>query len=234
MNNPLSVYVGYDPRESAAYRVCIDSMKHYQRGFSVQPISRRLADGMYTRPTTHRDGKLWDTISDAPMSTDFSLARFFIPALQPEGWALYCDCDFLWRAPIGRLLALADDRYAVMVVKHQYDEHATTKMDGQVQTAYARKNWSSLMLFNCSHPVFDGWETECNHSTGLYLHQFQWCTDEVIGSLPVEWNWLEGISLHVDDPQAVHFTRGTPDMPGYENSAYADEWRRYAQRQVTA
>ena len=49
-------------------------------------------------------------ISDAPMSTEFSISRFLVPALAKEGWALFLDADMLARANLMRLFELADPR----------------------------------------------------------------------------------------------------------------------------
>lgn len=234
------VYVGHDAREQQAYQVCKRSLQARAGGHvRVRPISYPLLGDLYRRPVERRMGVLYDVISDAPMSTEFSLARFFAPLLHERigadsAWVVFCDCDFLWRAPVERLLAFADDRYAVMVVKHTQRPVETRKMDGQPQTAYERKNWSSLMLLNCAlinHATFGadgaGVLAMLNGATGLDLQQLRWCPDELIGELPLEWNWLAGVSPHVDNPQAVHFTLGTPDLPGYEDYPYANEWRRY-------
>src|SRR6185437_187672 len=108
--------------------------------------------GVYTRRAI-RVGNGWiDGIDGKPFSTEFSFSRFLVPALSLfDGWALFCDCDFLFTADISRLFALADDRYAVMCVKHRHDPVETRKMDGVPQTRYRRKNWSSLVLWNCGH-----------------------------------------------------------------------------------
>jgi hypothetical protein len=57
------------------------------------------------------------------------------------------------------------------------------------------------------------------------LHAFCWLPDSAIGALPIEWNWLAGISPTNIEPKNVHFTLGTPNLPGYEDGVYADEWR---------
>jgi hypothetical protein len=230
MNN---IYIGYDPREVTAYRVCVESLRAHVKepgSLSIQPVNSRLLGAKYRRPESKRDGRLWDEISNAPMSTEFSIARFFVPAMQRTGWALYCDCDFLWRAPVDELFELRDPKCVVQVVKHEVDHGTAVKMDNQIQTSYARKNWSSLMLFNCDmFTELDDWVTYCNSARGLDLHQLHWAGASV-GGLPVNWNWLEGVSPDMEDIKAVHYTRGTPDMKGYESSAYADEWRSYAPR----
>lgn len=232
------VYVGHDEREQQAYDVCKRSLRAHSPSVRVRPISYPLIGDLYSRPVERRGAVLYDVISDAPMSTEFSLARFFAPVLHQriggpeEPWLVFCDGDFLWRAPVERLMAHADPRYAVMVVKHTQRPVETRKMDGQPQTAYERKNWSSLMLMNVpliTHPSFGArlYQEMLNVATGLDLQQFRWCPDALIGELPAEWNHLVGVSPHADNPQAVHFTLGTPDLPGYEDYPFANEWRRY-------
>ena len=102
---------------------------------------------------------------------------------------------------------------AVYCVQHDYRPKEKTKMDGAVQTVYPRKNWSSLMLFNCDHPSVRALTLDVvNRESGAYLHRMQWVADEDIGELPVEWNWLEGWNEKPASgtPNAVHFTRGGP------------------------
>jgi hypothetical protein len=224
----VNVFVGRDRREEAAFSVCCRSLRKHSPGVAIEGIDRHHA--LYLRPTSEEGGRLHDVISGAPMATDFSLARFLVPLIALDSLALFCDGDFLWRAPVDDLAALFDPRYALQVVKHEYVPTEAVKMDGQPQTVYARKNWSSLMLFNVDHPIWNEWAAQVNTARGLDLHQFKAIPDELIGDLPLEWNWLEGVSPDVGEPRAVHFTRGDPSMPGYENSAYADEWRSYAPR----
>jgi hypothetical protein len=232
----MKIYIGYDPREAEAYHVCVASLIRHNlsgRALDVTPINYRLlGKNLYTRPTERRNGVLWDVLSGAPMATEFSLARFWVPHLNHRHqWALFMDCDFMFRADVSELMGLVDSRYAVQVVQHAPYTDADTKMDNQPQTRYARKNWSSLMLFNCFHENTQALHPEnLNLIRGIDLHQFGWCRDEEIGALHPEWNWLEGISDPAINPKAVHFTRGIPSMPGYENSAYAEEWREYAGR----
>lgn len=186
-------------------------------------LAQLRKDGLYTRPHQTREGRLWDVISDEPMSTEFALTRFLVPHLMGfKGWAVYCDCDFLWRADIADLFALADPNYALMVVKHQYIAHAGLKMRNQMNVIYPRKNWSSLMLFNCGHPSNKSLTLDMVNKRHRHeLHGFNWLREWELGALPFEWNWLEL------EPRAVHFTKGTPDLPGYEQAAYADEYRSY-------
>lgn len=182
--------------------------------------------GSYSRPTTYEDGQLWDVISEAPMSTEFAISRFFTPLLAKTGWALFMDCDFLVRTSLCRLFESLDPKYAVYCVKHNHMPEGITKMDGMTQTRYARKNWSSFCVFNCDHPANKNLTVSVlNRWPGRDLHAFKWLSDDEIGELGVEWNYLVGVTKSLIEPKCVHFTLGTPDMPGYENSAYADEWR---------
>ncbi len=212
--------MGFDPREQDAYRVCERSIrKHSSISVEVKPL---ILDqlGIYKRPTTRNGDRLYDEISAAPMSTEFALTRFLVPFLEDyKGWSLFCDCDFLWRADVAELFSLADQKYAVQVVKHNHRPLENEKMDGQLQTIYPRKNWSSLVLWNNEHLSNAGQLDRVNRWPGLHLHQFRWLRDEEIGDIPAEWNWLE------HSPKAVHFTRGVPSMLGYENVAFSDEWR---------
>jgi len=224
-----SVWIGFDPREADAFAVAKASLTRRL----TQPIPVRglvldhlKAQGLYTRPTSRKDGRLWDEISEAPMATEFACSRFLVPFLNDyQGLALFMDCDMLVRSNVVRLFDRFDKSKAVMVVKHNHQPPEGTKMDGQVQTRYARKNWSSVMLFNCAHPSNKALTPELVNSVpGRDLHAFCWLKDDEIGSLDASWNFLVGHSDPEIVPDIVHFTDGIPTMPGYENSAYADEW----------
>jgi lipopolysaccharide biosynthesis glycosyltransferase len=228
--SPLRIYIGYDTRELEAYHVAAASIRrHASRPVEVQPLVLDVlrTAGLYTRRTRRgEDGRLFDEISGKPMSTEFALTRFLVPKLAGyQGWALYADCDFLFRADVAELFDMAEEQYAVMVVKHNHQPGEAVKMDNQVQLAYPRKNWSSLVLWNCGHWIHDGQVSRVARWAGIHLHQFNWIADERIGDLPEAWNWLEGVSAPDIEPKAVHFTRGTPAMPGYENVAFASEWK---------
>lgn len=236
----LKVFVGWDKREARAYQVCVRSLvNRSSQPLSVTPVVEEhvRALGMLTRPFKRREvghhqidpkTRLFDVLSAEYMSTEFSLARFAVPMLAGyRGWALFCDCDFLWRGDVAELFALADPQYAAMVVKHEHRPRGAVKMENESQRAYPRKNWSSLVLWNCGHNshgaawlgvALNSWHRD-------RLHAFDWLPDHAIGALPVEWNWLAYHNSLELEPKAVHFTEGTPDMTGYENQTYADEWR---------
>lgn len=228
-----SMTVGYDQRMPVPFGVAVRSMiktveKPHLLNINMLHLPALHAMGAYYRPTRKTEnGGLWDEISDAPMSTEFAISRFLVPMLSAfNGWAGFCDSDFLFRSDIGKAFRNLDPKYAVYCVKHKYQAAEGTKMDGQVQTNYARKNWSSFMIFNCAHKSNKYLTVEnVNKDTGRDLHRFHWLRDDEIGELNESWNWLEGHSTMEINPDAVHFTRGTPDMVGYENVPYADEYR---------
>ena len=101
-------------------------------------------------------------------------------------------------------------------------------MDGRVQEAYPFKNWSSLMLWNCAHPDNAALVPALvNTMPGRWLHGFGWIPDkDMIGSLPGEWNWLEGSDTwdELFPPAGIHYTRGGPWMADWQNVEFADVW----------
>ncbi len=216
---PLNVFVGWDSREDIAYRVCRHSiLRRASIPVAVTPILQDAlrAEGLYSRP------------ADPLASTEFTYTRFFVPHLMGyRGWALFCDCDFLWRADVAELFALADDRYAVMCVHHDHRPRESWKMDGAQQTIYPRKNWSSLVLYNCGHAKHRLLSPELlNRETGAFLHRFQWLDDAEIGALTETWNWLEGWCEKPADgaPKAIHYTRGGPWFDKWRTVDYAGLW----------
>lgn len=230
----MQIYIGFDPRESAAFAVARQTVRYYGlRHWSTYGLvlSELQRQGLYTRPTERKitsDGRaiLWDAISNAAMSTEHANARFLVPHINGSGWALFMDGDMLIRKNMSPMVTGLERRFAVYCVKHRHEPTNTVKMDGQVQSAYTRKNWSSFMIFNCDHPSNKKLTVEMvNSLPGRDLHRFCWLEDDEIGELPQAWNWLVGHSDPSIDPANVHFTDGVPDMAGYENVPYADEWR---------
>lgn len=228
----LRVFIGWDSREDIAYQVARRSLlRHSSIPLDIIPI--RIED-LRARELFWRD-------QDPLASTEFTYTRFLTPYLADyRGWALFCDCDFLFLADIAGILSHCDPEKAVACVKHDYRPTETTKMDGQVQTVYPRKNWSSFMLFNCEHPSTRSLTPEIvNSQTGAYLHRLQWARDEEIGSLPEEWNWLEGWNEKpaTGTPKAVHFTLGGPWFENKQDVDYAELWnaeRDAVEREISA
>ena len=141
-----------------------------------------------------------------------------------QGWALFMDCDMLMFEDIAELWRLRDDRYAVQVCKHDYTPKVEKKFLGQVQTKYEKKNWSSFMLMNCKKcttltPDY------VNKASGLELHQYKWLeSEDLIGEIPLEWNWLVGEYEHNEDVKNVHYTEGGPWFKEYKDCDYSQDW----------
>jgi lipopolysaccharide biosynthesis glycosyltransferase len=217
----MKVFVGYDPREDIAYQVCKHSIVSKQPNATVVPlIQQELRDaGWYHRPV------------DKLASTEFTFTRFLIPELANfDGWALFMDCDMILTTDIKQLFDQADDQYAVMCVKHDYTPKGEIKMDGKKQTIYPRKNWSSVMLFNCSHPSNKKLTKDLVNNEnikGAYLHRFSWLDDHEIGELGKEWNWLVNWYSEPDDgiPKLIHYTEGGPWFENYRTCQYHREWK---------
>jgi lipopolysaccharide biosynthesis glycosyltransferase len=221
----LRVFIGWDSREEIAYEVARDSLlTHSTIDLEITPIKlpQLVENGIYTREI------------DPLATTEFTYSRFFVPYLAGyDGWALFCDCDFLFFSDIKGLLQYCDESKALFCVKHNYTPRETVKMDGQIQTVYPRKNWSSFMLFNCRHPSTKKLLPEVvNRETGAYLHRMVWSDDAEIGQLPTSWNWLEGWNKKPGSgyPNAVHFTRGGPWFDEYRDVDYAAEWNAEAEK----
>ena len=244
------ICIGYDPREHHAYEVAELSTRHFAPPNTlILPVEldqlRRA--GLYYRPTSVRDGRLWDDISGAYMSTEFAISRFLsiivaqqtialvkdetLRSIKNVKWVMFMDCDVMVRKPLEPLFDLANSpelsSKAVICVQHYHNPPEGVKMDGQQQSRYSRKNWSSVMLLNPSHPQNVERLTPelVNVVPGRDLHNFCWIDDDQIGAIPADYNWLVGHSSPDIDPTIVHFTEGIPTMEGYENVAYADEWR---------
>lgn len=227
----LKVFIGWDTREAEAWRVLEHSIRrHSSNQVLIQPliIGDLQYRGLYDRPTIMKDGRLFDVVSEAPMSTEFAITRFLTPLLAGGGYALFMDCDMLNLTNISDVLRYARADHAVSVVKHTQDVLGEEKMDGQKQLPYPRKNWSSFMLFNCDHPANKSRLTLdlINTATGRDLHRFCWLADEEIGELPLSWNWLEGYSGPTAHLDVIHYTRGGPWMKDWQDVDYADMWLR--------
>lgn len=214
--NQINIAIGYDPNEVVAFHTCSQSiLEHTSIPVNIQPLIKKQLN-VYTRQRTESE------------STDFSLTRFLVPYLNNfEGWTLYCDCDFIFLEDLASLWAVRDDRFAVMVCKHEYAPKREIKFLGQKQKTYEKKNWSSLMLFNNSKcreltPEY------VNTASGLDLHQFKWLADEsLIGNISLDWNYLSGEDNQSQSPKGIHFTNGGPWFSEGQDALYASSWKKY-------
>lgn len=223
----MKVYIGADSREPEAYRVAESSLRRRASiPLEVTPleITRLAACGLLRRPTDLR-GQRYDLPSNAPASTEFAISRFLVPLLAQTGWALFTDCDVVFLDDVAKLLELADPRYALMCVQHRPQTDTAPKMDGQPQLTYRRKNWSSVVLWNCDHPANQRLSlVDIQERRGFDLHQFYWLADSEIGALPAEWNWLVNVEPMPANPKIAHFTLGGPFTPGWQGADYDSLW----------
>jgi len=219
---PLNLYIGYDTKEKIASDVCEYSVKKNSSiNLTVDLLIKKNLE----------EKKLLYRKDDKLSSTEFTFSRFLVPFLNEyKGWAIFCDCDFLWTGDIKRLLDKKDEKYAVMCVQHDYNPKSEIKMDGRQQLMYPRKNWSSMVLWNCSHPANKKIDINMvNNETGKFLHRFGWLEDKLIGNLDYKWNWLVGWYAETSNnkPEAIHFTEGGPWFENYKNCEYSKIWSQY-------
>jgi hypothetical protein len=211
----IRVFIGFDSREAVAYSV----LAHSIQARSSEPVAiAPLALSQLKEVLTRERHPL--------QSTDFSFSRFLVPYLSGyEGWSLFMDCDMLMRDDIASLWSLRDARFAVQVVKHRHTPRETVKFLGAAQTPYAKKNWSSVMLFN--NDLCRALTPEyVNTASGLELHQFKWlASEDSIGELPHRWNHLVGYDAPGTEISLAHYTIGGPYFAEYADCELSDEWR---------
>ena len=214
----IKVFIGYDPVESVAWHTMAASIyRQSSRPVAIVPINLANLQGVLNRP---REPK---------QSNEFSFSRFLVPYLcNYEGQGIFFDCDQMLRTDIAEILKVMEEQpgKAVYVVKHTYEPRNDVKYLNTVQYKYPRKNWSSVVLWNCEHfknrtvtPNF------VNTASGLDLHRFTWLDDNEIGELDIKWNWHEGEYDNLQkDVKNVHWTKGGPYFSEYKNINFADEW----------
>jgi lipopolysaccharide biosynthesis glycosyltransferase len=212
---PIPVFVGYDPREAVAYHTCANSIiRHASRPVAIIPLALNLFEDY---EETHTDG-----------SNHFIYSRFLVPHLMEyTGHAIFIDGDMIVRSDIVELWEQRDVTKDVQVVKHNYKTRMTEKYLGAPNEDYPRKNWSSVILWNCnSFPNRRLTPDFVQQSTGSFLHRFTWLDDERIGELPREWNWLPDEYGPNPDAKLLHYTLGTPCFHEFATTPMADEWHR--------
>ena len=217
-NDVIKVFIGYDPVESVAWHTMAHSiMEHSSQPVALVPVNLRNLGSIFTR---ERDPK---------QSNEFSFTRFLVPYLNDfSGYAVFFDCDMMLRTDVASLFEVTESQpdKAVYVVKHSYEPRHDVKYLNTVQYKYPRKNWSSVVLWNCSHPAHKKLTPEyVNTASGMDLHRFTWLKDDDIGELDVRWNWLVGEYLQPpEDVQNVHWTVGGPYFHEYRGADFAEEW----------
>lgn len=209
----IPIFIGYDPREPVAFHTCVSSIiSNTSKPVSITPVALSMLPN-YNE--THTDG-----------SNQFSYSRFLVPYLTDYyGWALFIDGDMIVKGDLSELWDMRVYNNAVHVVKHDYTTKAHLKYLGSKNENYPRKNWSSVVLWNCSAPenriLTPGF---IEQMTGPYLHRFTWVPDHKIGEIPKEWNWLSDEFGENPDAKLIHYTLGSPCFPEYVNTPMANEW----------
>ena len=224
MKERLTVYIGWDSREPIAAEVCKHSI--------LRHTSIPVDIVMLKQDTLRRQNLYWRDV-DKLASTEFTFTRFLIPELNGyAGTAVFMDSDMVMLTDIAELLEDVDPKKAVSCVQHDYTPPEGVKMDGQQQLAYPRKNWSSMVVWNCGHKANRYVTKELvndSEITGAYLHRFSWLKDNDIGRLAPSWNWLVGWYVEGRDgfPSLLHYTEGGPWFPNHQHCLYADVWNQY-------
>lgn len=197
------------------FHTCVNSIiRHSSQPVAIMPLALNLLPGYRE---THGDG-----------SNQFIYSRFLVPWLQGfKGWAIYLDGDMVVQADIAELWALRDAYKDVMVVKHDYQTRMAEKYLGSPNQTYPRKNWSSVILWNCANfPTKRLTPEFVSKATGQFLHRFQWLEDHRIGTLPPEWNWLPDEYGANHEAKLLHWTLGAPCFKEFVDTAQADQWHR--------
>jgi len=231
---PYIIVLGWDSREKAAYEVCKHSIeKHTTSPHRIIPLYHKelRRQGYFQRPWEIESltGNFRDLMDGRPFSTEFSHTRFLTPLLMKyKGWALFADCDMIFRCNIKEIFECTNDQFAVMCVKHRQKITKSEKMDGSPQLDYYRKNWSSFVLWNCGHHANKFLTKEIvNTATGGWLHSFGWLQDHEIGSLPDTYNWIAESSPGNIEPKVIHYTTGGPWFDNHRDVMFSEEWWKY-------
>ena len=213
MVEPIKLVIGFDQRESIAYHTfCQSVIEHASLPLSFLPLAIAT---LKNYNEVHADG-----------SNDFVYSRFLTPYLNNfEGWAIFADGDMICQGDIKELWNLRDESKALLVVKHNYQTKASKKYLGNKNENYPRKNWSSVILWNCSHPKHRILTPAfIAKQPGSYLHRFSWLDDADIGELPKEWTWLAIEYPENKNAKLIHYTLGTPCFKEYKDSEMASIW----------
>jgi len=211
----IPVYIGYDPREAIAYHTCANSIiRNSSKPVAIVPVALNL---FREYSETHTDG-----------SNHFIYTRFLVPYLQEyQGHAIFIDGDMVVRGDIAELWDMRDHHCDVQVVKHDYKTRMPIKYLGSKNEDYPRKNWSSVILWNCaSFPNKRLTPEFVQHATGSELHRFSWLDDSRIGELPPEWNWLPDEYGPNADAKLLHYTLGAPCFQEFADTPQGNEWHR--------
>lgn len=225
----INIYIGFDSRndgQQLAFDICKKSIlknTKYQNKININSLILKELE----KQGFNRD-------FDKMAATEFTYTRFMVPYLNKyDGIAIFCDSDFLWECDIYEELVpyinkMLKQNASVCCVKHEYKEKKSLKMNNLQQFDYPRKNWSSLIIFNCSHEDCKNLTLEnVNTQTPAWLHRFGWVKDENIIELPHTYNYLVEIYHDEENPKVIHYTNGGPWHYYYQKTEFYDKWLKY-------
>ena len=213
MSDMINIVVGFDQKEAVAFHTFTQSV--IEKSSLPVTFTPLAVQTLKDYKEKHTDG-----------SNAFIYSRFLTPYLNNfKGWAIFADGDMICQADIKELWDLRDESKALFVVKHDYKTKASQKYLGNINENYPRKNWSSLILWNCGHPKHKILTPDfVANQTGQFLHRFSWLDNDDIGDLSKEWNWL-AIEYPINhSAKIIHYTLGTPCFKEYKNTDMADIW----------
>jgi lipopolysaccharide biosynthesis glycosyltransferase len=181
---------------------------------AVMPIALNL---FRDYQETHDDG-----------SNHFIYTRFLVPHLMNfTGKAIFIDGDMIVRGDIVELYNTLQPGHDVAVVKHDYKTRMKEKYLGSKNEDYPRKNWSSVIVWDCStYPNRRLTPEFVQKQPGSYLHRFSWIEDDRIQELPREWNWLPDEYGANPEAKLLHYTLGTPCFHEFADTPQNEEWHR--------
>ena len=210
-----NVFVGFDQKEAIAYHTFAQSLIDKSSiPLSITPLSE---NNLNNYDEQHSDG-----------TNKFTYSRFLVPFLMNyTGWAVYFDGDMICMKDIKELIENINQDFAVLVVKHDYKTKQNQKYFGQKNENYPRKNWSSVIVWNCEHPKNKILTPEfIGSKDGAFLHRFHWLKDNEIGEINKKWNWLAIEYPKIEDPYIIHYTLGTPCFKEYKNTSMSEYWEK--------
>ena len=213
INEPLDIFIGYDEKESVVFHTCVQSIiEKCNVPVSIHPLNLKMFENY---KETHTDG-----------SNNFIYSRFLVPYLKNfKGKALFLDGDMIVNDDLNNLFNQFNEKYAVQVVKHDYKTKFPIKYLGHKNDDYPKKNWSSVILFNCSHPKNKVLTPKLiETSQGSYLHRFSWLEDNEVGEISKEWNYLVLEFPETRKAKIFHYTVGAPCFKDFDYGAEAKIW----------
>ena len=206
----IYLFCGYDERESIGFAVFAHSViARATKPVALIPLSSMgMGEG----------------------SNAFTKSRFLVPYLMGfKGRAIFVDAsDMLMLSDVAKLDEQFSADFAVQVVRHpDYEtinpvKYRGTSMESENRN-YPRKNWASVMLFNCEHPVWQDMTPATIAGKSMAdLLSLDFCGEDV-GMLHPKWNRL------VDEGQpssgyVLHWTAGIPAFPAYREAPASYVW----------